>query len=326
MNIDPSQADYRSSRHRYKSAFSESFNVLGLASIAAASIAFGTIIPAILCVAADAVYMLFVPDSKWYEVRLKAKFDAEVQDRLDKLRGQIFPQIHSSVRDQFSRLQSARDQIGQQSRSEETWFREALRKLDFLMEKYLQFALKESQFIKYLNSLIDEAYDNLNQDERKKLDSLVDRTSSKIKPPRNTDYSQNQSPSTTQGPAPSEDWNNTIAQVLFSQYGREIEDLKARSETEQVFATKSILDKRVEILTKRQEFVERIVQILNNLRHQMQLMTDTFGLINDEIRARSPEQVLADIDEVVTTTNSLTEALEAVTPLEQLVTTPTYSK
>ena len=58
----------------------------------------------------------------------------------------------------------------------------------------------------------------------------------------------------------------------------------------------------------------------------MQLMTDTFGLINDEIRARSPEQVLADIDEVVTTTNSLTEALEAVTPLEQLVTTPTYSK
>ena len=298
--------------------------MLGLAGLAAAALATGTLIPIILGVAAEAVYMLFVPDSKWYEVRLKSKFDAEVQARLQKLRDQVFPQIHSSVKEQFTRLQSARDQIGQQSRSEETWFREALRKLDFLMEKYLQFALKESQFIKYLNGLIDEAYENLNQDERKKLDSLVDRTSARIKPPRNTDYVQGAIPN--QGPPPSEDWNNTVAAVLFSQYGREIDDLKTRSESEQVFATKSILDKRVEILTKRQEFVERIVQILNNLRHQMQLMTDTFGLINDEIRARSPEQVLADIDEVVTTTNSLTEALEAVTPLEQLVTTPTYSK
>ncbi len=294
--------------------------MLGLAGLAAASLALLNPLPLIVGIAAEAVYMLFVPDSKWYEVRLKAKFDAEVQARLDKLRNQVFPQIHSSVKEQFARLQSARDQIGQQSRSEETWFREALRKLDFLMEKYLQFALKESQFIKYLNSLIDEAYENLNQDERRTLDNLVNRVSSKIKPPRNSDIV------VSQGPPPSEEWNNSVAEVLFSQYGREIDDLKTRSEHEQVFATKSILDKRVEILTRRQEFVERIVQILNNLRHQMQLMTDTFGLINDEIRARSPEQVLADIDEVVTTTNSLTEAIEAVTPLEQLVATPNYKE
>ena len=318
MSIDPSQGNYRSPRHRYKTAFSENINVLGLAGILATAIALTNPIPLLIGLAAEAIYMLFVPDSNWYEVRLKAKFDAEVQARLDKLRGQVFPQIHSLVRDQFGRLQSARDQIGQQSRSEETWFREALRKLDFLMEKYLQFALKESQFIKYLHSLIDEAYDNLNHDERRTLDNLVNRASPRIKPPRNGEVS------VSQGPPPSEEWNNSIAEVLFSQYGREIEELKTRAEHEQVFATKSILDKRVEILTRRQEFVERIVQILNNLRHQMQLMTDTFGLINDEIRARSPEQVLADIDEVVTTTNSLTEAIEAVTPLEQLVATPNY--
>ena len=188
-----------------------------MAAAAAVALATGTIIPIILGVAAEAVYMLFVPDSKWYEVRLKSKFDAEVQARLQKLRDQVFPQIHNTVKEQFSRLQSARDQIGQQSRSEETWFREALRKLDFLMEKYLQFALKESQFIKYLNGLIDEAYDNLNQDERRKLDTLVSRSSSKIKPPRDIDYSNGQT-AVSQGPAPSEDWNNTIADVLFSQY------------------------------------------------------------------------------------------------------------
>ena len=299
--------------------------MLGLAGFFAATLALTNPIPLVLGLAAEAVYLLFVPDSNWYSVRLKAKFDAEVQARLEKLRGQVFPQIHSSVKEQFTRLQSARDQIGQQSRSEETWFREALRKLDFLMEKYLQFALKESQFIKYLNSLVDDAYDNLNQDEKRKLDNLVNRSAVRIKPPRQTEFEGTSvSPAPTQGPPPSEDWNNTVAEVLFGQYGREIDDLKTRSEGEQVLATKSILDKRVEILTKRQEFVERIVQILNNLRHQMQLMTDTFGLINDEIRARSPEQVLADIDEVVTTTNSLTEAIEAVTPLESLVATPNY--
>ena len=285
-----------------------------MAGIAAAALALLNPLPLLIGIAAEAVYLLFVPDSKWYEVRLKAKFDAEVQARLEKLRDQVFPQIHSSIQEQFNRLKMARDQIGQQSRSEEQWFREALRRLDFLLEKYLQFALKEAQFIRYLSSLIDEAYDNLNREEKRKLDELVDRSSAKSK------LGVAGRPSV--GPAPSEDWNNTVADVLSSQYTREIDDLQTRADSEQVFATKSILVKRVEILKKRKESVEHIVQILNNLRHQMQLMSDTFGLINDEIRARSPEQVLAEIDEVVNTTNSLNEAIEAVTPLEQLVTTP----
>lgn len=46
-------------------------------------------------------------------------------------------------------------------------------------------------------------------------------------------------------------------------------------------------------------------------------MEDTFGLINDEIRARSPEQMLADIDDVVLQTDSLTEALQEVAPFDQ---------
>ena len=79
------------------------------------------------------------------------------------------------------------------------------------------------------------------------------------------------------------------------------------------------MEKRKEVLSRRFEYVGRIGLILTNLGHQMQLMSDAFGLINDEIRARSPEQVLADIDEVVMQTNSLTEAIEAVTPLEDLV-------
>ena len=42
---------------------------------------------------------------------------------------------------------------------------------------------------------------------------------------------------------------------------------------------------------------------------------DTFGLINDEIRARSPEQILADIEEVVVATDTMSTALEEVAVL-----------
>jgi len=62
--------------------------------------------------------------------------------------------------------------------------------------------------------------------------------------------------------------------------------------------------------------VVRIGQSLINVSHQLNLMEDTFGLISDEIRARSPEQVLADIEDVVFQTDSLTATLEDVSPFD----------
>ena len=73
------------------------------------------------------------------------------------------------------------------------------------------------------------------------------------------------------------------------------------------------------MLKRRREFIIRLSDMLVNLRHQMELIAETFGLINDEMRARSPEQVLADIDEVVGQATSLTDALDSVTPMDQLV-------
>ena len=54
-----------------------------------------------------------------------------------------------------------------------------------------------------------------------------------------------------------------------------------------------------------------------NLNHQLELLEDTFGLISDEIRARPPEQVLADIEDVVSQTNTMTQVLEEMAPYEQ---------
>ncbi len=82
-------------------------------------------------------------------------------------------------------------------------------------------------------------------------------------------------------------------------------------------STKAVLEKRIQVLTQRSEGVGKIGRILTNLQYQLSLLEDTFGLINDQIRARSPEQVLADIEGVVDQTDSMTQLLEELAPYEQ---------
>ncbi|MBS1709772.1 MAG: hypothetical protein JSS65_13755 [Armatimonadetes bacterium] len=311
--FDPSRPPHRSVRQRYAEAFKENGNLIGLATAAALSIATFNPIPLLVGIVGEVAYLLFVPDSAWFTKRLDAKFDAEVIARRKALRAQVLPQVRPDVSTQFDRLERVRDQIQNQAQSEQPWFREALRKLDYLLEKYLQFAQKEAWFCEYLDSLLQEISGDLSMDRRKTLSRVDVRVQ---RPPTIGSYS-----SPSRGYIePTDQWVDGVVGVIKGHYDDENAKLAERMETEQVYATKAILQKRQEILNRRHEYVGKIAEILSNLGHQMALMADTFGLINDEIRARSPEQVLADIDEVVIQTNSMTEAIEAMTPLEDLVT------
>lgn len=295
---------------------------MGLAGFVAASAATLNPIPLLVGVAAEIAYLLFVPDSKWYERRLEHRFDAEVIRRREDLKAKIFPRIRPDVQDRFRRLETARAQIGQNASKEERWFLEAMRKLDFLLEKYLQFAAKEAEFSTYLQSLYAEVYPQLENSDRKNLKPP--------KPPRRQNantYRLNpksgvlepNSDTTDDTINPTEEWTETTVDAIKKFYSQEVEALQAKIDCEQVIATRNILEKRKEVVSRREQFVGRIGEILDNLGHQMQLMGETFGLINDEIRARSPEQVLSDIDDVVDQTTSLTQALEEITPIETLV-------
>jgi len=75
----------------------------------------------------------------------------------------------------------------------------------------------------------------------------------------------------------------------------------------------------VEVLKRRRDFVAKIGRIQTNLNHQLNLLEDSFGLVSDEIRARPPQQVLSDIEEVVSQTNTMTQLLEEVAPYEKLL-------
>ncbi len=282
--------------------------MIGLASGFALSLVFLNPIPLLAAIVAEAAYLLFVPDSKWFERRLESKYDAQVIEHREKLKSEVFPHVRNSVRERFLGLESMRRQIESQVSGEEKWFRYALRKLDFLLEKYLQFAQKESTFVQYLIALKSQV-----QDPERPPPVVTKRKGVAF------DF---ENPPAIPHIEPNEKWVKKTVGEIQEHYNGEIEVIDAKLTAEPDFPTKQVVEKRKEILKRRHEFVGRIGMILSNLESQMALMADTFGLVNDEIRARSPEQVLADIDEVVLTTNSLTEAIESVTPYDELVAKP----
>lgn len=295
-------------------AFKESFNVVGLAGAAALSAALLNPIPLLAAIVIEAAYLMFVPDTAWFAKRLEKKFDDEIIRHREELKAKVLPFVRDEVRDKFARLEDTRRQIEAQSKSEDRWFREALRKLDYLLEKFLQFAERESRFVTYLLSVLEE----VRNDQRATAPPVIDDRQARRK--RQDEQPQFQIATSGRFITPTEDWIRNTTTTIQEHYKNEMETLKVKIENPIDDPTKRVIEKRLEVLERRRDYVAKIGMILSNLHNQMELMSDAFGLINDEIRARSPEQVLADIDEVVLTTNSLTEALEAVTPLEELVT------
>jgi hypothetical protein len=304
------------SESKYAAAFKETANTIGVATLIAASAAFLTPIPIICGLVAEAAYLLFVPDSKWYGKRLQKKYDDAIVERRRKLKEQILPTLSPAMRDRYLRLESTRDQIYQDSDNDERrrWFADVIAKLDFLLEKFLMFGSKEVQFRNYLSNVLMEV----------RAESKGRNTLNVPPPVRNRKGEQQQlSPDIPDEifMTPETNWVKQTVDEIKDRYKTELEKidefLAASKEIE--LHTQAVLNKRREVIQRRMEYIERIGSILSNLNHQSRLMEDTFGLINDEIRARSPEQVLADIEDVVFQTNAMTSALEEVAPFEQMV-------
>src|SRR5207244_9146424 len=99
----------------------------------------------------------------WYAKRLSRRYDAEVEQRRRQLKDQVLPTLRASMQARFTRLEEMRSQINAQPVEGQTWFREVPRKLDYLLEKSLQFASKDAQFRAYLQSLLDVVRDGIHR-------------------------------------------------------------------------------------------------------------------------------------------------------------------
>ncbi len=328
-------------RNRYLEAFKESYNVLGLSAAVAASAALLNPLPLLFGLVAEAAYILFVSDSRWYQVRLAKRFDADIEKRRAELKMRIVPTLQPAMQERFARLEAMRANINDQVQDQPDWFREVLRKLDFLLEKFLHFAAKDAQFHQYLQSVLAQECGvtnfsqlnggpttyNLAQTPQAATAQLgSNRGLAGALPPTSARSSRAKSQIP---PAPNSVTNSALAQVsggekwtqnaiaqIQAHYDDELQGLKTQAENESDASTRAVLEKRVDVLARRREFIGKIGRIQTNLLHQLSLVEDTFGLISDEIRAQPPEQVLADINDVVSQTNTMTQLLEEFAPFE----------
>ena len=282
--------------NRYLEAFKENGNLVSLSAAVALSAATLNPLPLLVGLVAEAAYLLFVPDSRWYDVRLSRRNDAEVEQRRQQLKAQTFVLLDPAMQERFTRLEDVRRQIDHQAQDDQKWFREVLRKLDYLLEKFLLFAGKEAEFRRYLGTVWQEECGS---------------RPSPAAPPRASGRG---------GAAPSPPAGRSARMVedVQASYEAEITGLQKLQQAEPDDNTKAVLAKRSEVLQQRRDGVGKIGRILTNLQYQLALLEDTFGLINDQIRARSPEQVLADIEGVVYQTDSMTQLLEELAPYAQV--------
>jgi hypothetical protein len=286
-------------KKRYVEAFKENYNTVGLATAIALSAALLNPLPLLAAMVLEAGYLLFVPDSKWYEARLSQKYDQEVIDRRQKLKAQVFPGLNASIQARFTRMENLRNQVESYQIEGQQFFREVLRKMDYLLEKFLLFSTKQVQFHDYLKSVVNE------------LDGTVS-------PPPVVAPDKSRKRVAFPLDEPDEGWVRNCVAHIQECYKNEIDSIDQATTQDENLHNQAVLEKRKEVLSRRAQYVSQIGDILTNLDHQLHLMEDTFGLINDEIRARSPEQVLADIEDVVAQTDTLTETLEDVSPFDQM--------
>ncbi len=285
------------SKPKFLQALQEHYNLIGIASAFTLSMVVGNPLPLIVGLVAEAGYLIFVPDSKWYVARLSKKYDVEIEKQRMQLKEKVFGSLLPEQQERFLRLEARRKQIETVAAEDKNWFREILRKLDYLLDKFLMFGAKECEFRTHLESLQQE---------------LRNEPTAQFPVASSSSRRNRRDMSTTRARQSSED----IVQEVQDSYEREMNRIRNETDREQDENTHSIQEKRLDVIQRRSDFVGKIGKILLNLDQQMRLVEDTFGLINDEIRARSPEQLLADIEEVVVASNTMTVTMEEVAMLD----------
>lgn len=273
-------------------ALKEPSNIVYL--VGAAALCAVTLNPIVIggAIVAEAAYLILAPRSKWFDARLSAKEDKEASKHREILKAKLFKVLGPDLQMRFTRLENLRSGIAKESFESKRWYREVVRKLDYLLEKFLLFGSKEGEFVNYLVSLRQELGVE----------------------PRNFVKSTRASGGDQE--TPTADWVKAVVSAVQGAYTAQIAEIEKARDAEQNPHNQAILDKRREVVDRRQQYIGQMGDILLNLGQQICLIEDTFGLINDEIRARSPEQVLADIDDVVNQTDNLAATLQKVQPFE----------
>lgn len=298
---------------RIKTAFNEQENMIGMAVFAGLSIFLLNPIPLIIGAAIEVAYLLFVPDSNWYNNRLVARQKGIAKERREALKQKVYNSVGSEYWEKYTQLESVRTQLDDDYTSRPDW-RDVIDRLDTLLGKYLEFGLQDARLRQYLDSLSNQAEQGLPgllKPKNKETTELRARLM------QSQQAAENFSDETVR-------WVETemaSIRLYFQSQINAIQQLINEEEARIAAGTgnannRDTLQKRIEIQTMSLNQAEKIGQGLVNLNQQMALMEETIRLINGQIKSKQPGQVLLDIENLVDQSETVSNFLHDIAPFE----------
>lgn len=298
---------------RIKTAFNEQENMIGMAVFAGLSIFLLNPIPLIIGAALEVAYLLFVPDSNWYNNRLVQRQKGIAKERRDALKQKVYNAVDQDYWDKYQQLESVRTQLDDDYTSRPDW-RDVIDRLDTLLGKYLEFGLQDARLRQYLDSLSNQAEQGLPgllKPKNKETTELRARLM------QSQQAAENFSDETVR-------WVETemaSIRLYFQSQINAIQQLINEEEARIAAGTgnannRDTLQKRIEIQAMSLNQAEKIGQGLVNLNQQMALMEETIRLINGQIKSKQPGQVLEDIENLVDQSETVSNFLHDIAPFE----------
>ncbi|MBX7135254.1 MAG: hypothetical protein K1X67_21510 [Fimbriimonadaceae bacterium] len=290
QEVESGKLDMESERSRLRrQALREPITTVGLVMLGIVSIGIANPIPFLAGLVAQGMFVGLAPHAKWYRERIAIQAEKVRQLERQALRAHVLPRLDAIDHNRYILLEQRRDAIATYSTGREG-YEDVVGKLNDLLDQFLRFAAQRDDYGDYLCDLLDG-----------------------LKPPQVQPRRSRFVNPMTKGI--SDEWIKESVEKLCQAYDVEMTDLLAKlSEAEEEnLHNRALFEMRVDVLAKRRGHVDALGEILVNLSHQLHLLEDTFGLISDEQRARSPEQVLAEIDDVVTQSDTLSQRLSDIT-------------
>src|SRR5687768_12340145 len=141
---------------KYIEAFKDGMNWLG----SAAALATGFVLPdpsltPLVWLGYETAYLLVVPHTAWFQRRLRRKREAALADHREARRHQVWQRLLPEDRRRFEALERMRGEINQQAKASSIP-PEMLRRLDDLLQRFLEFGDKRSEYLEYLRGLMKQ--------------------------------------------------------------------------------------------------------------------------------------------------------------------------
>ena len=297
-----------------KAAFAEPLNILflliaGLVFLLSGGGAWTVLFTAL---AVEFGYMLFVPDSRWYKGVLGGRAMRLRQRERAQLKRDLLPGLLPQDRNRFLRLEGMRNRMPTASAAGFGQEEMAIvyTQMDVLLDKFLSFAAKSAQYRAYLVDMVRPSSGPSTPGSHW-IDRLFDIASNLI-----TEKQDSVQIPVGGGPPRRVTDIQMVLEQVQKALDNKIVQMKASVDAQTNEPNRRVMEKNLEVLTKRRERVGELGNIITNLECQLDLIESTFGLISDQVRTLAPEQVIHDINDVVLQTETTTQLLAASAPVE----------